>query len=121
MRWEADRLSARGVAAPRAPTAVLGAGGLIAGYGVAVATGSRPLGGLVLAACGLPCVAIWTRRHPPRTTGMLVAIGLSAFALSHVVGRLVGAWPAVLLSAAATGAAYWRLSDSGRPAAAGRR
>jgi len=34
-------------------TAPISAAGLIAGFGVAVASGSRALGGLVLACCGL--------------------------------------------------------------------
>jgi hypothetical protein len=85
---------------------------LIAGYGVAVATGSRPLGGVVLAACGLVCVAIWTRRHDTRTVALLTGAGVVAFALSHALGALIGAWPAVLLTAGVTSAAYWRFSDS---------
>ena len=40
------------------PTAPIAAAGLIAGYGVAVGTGSRPLGGVVLAAFGLTCIAV---------------------------------------------------------------
>ena len=35
---------------------------------------------------------------------MLTAAGLLAFALSHVLGLVIGAWPAVLLVAAATAA-----------------
>jgi hypothetical protein len=96
----------------RTPTAALAATGLIAGYGVVAATGSRPLGGAVLAACGLPCIAIWTRRHDLRTTALLTAGGLGAFAFSHAAGLEIGAWPAVLLTAGVTAGAYWRLSDS---------
>jgi len=86
---------------------------LIAGYGVAVASGSRPLGGLVLAACGLVCLSIWLRRDGRRTAAMLTAAGLFAFAFSHVAGLVIGAWPAVLLVAAAIGWLCRRLSDSG--------
>jgi hypothetical protein len=96
----------------RLPTAAIAATGLIAGYGVAVATGSRPLGGLVLAACGIVCILIWAQRHSPRVTLLLALAGLCAFALSHALGLLIGAWPAVLVTAAATGAAYWKVSDS---------
>jgi hypothetical protein len=95
----------------RFPTAALAALGLIAGYGVAVASGSRSLGGVVLLAFGLPCVAIWVRRHGPRTAALLTAIGVVAFALSHALGAAIGAWPAVLVTAALTFAAYFRLSD----------
>ncbi len=93
-------------------TAGLAAVGLIAGYAVAVATGSRPLGGLVLLACAAACVAVWLRRHGRRKTAYLALGGLGAFALSHALGLLIGAWPAVLLTAALAAAAYWMLSDS---------
>ncbi len=69
------------------PTAPIAAGGLIAGFGVAVATGSRPLGGVVLAACGLTCLAVWRRRDSARTAAGLTVTGLAAFALSHVLGN----------------------------------
>lgn len=94
------------------PTAPLAAAGLIAGFGVAVASGSRPLGGVVLAGFGLPCIAIWARRHDLATTAKLTGAGLVAFGLSHALGLLIGAWPAVILSAAAVGTLYWRVSDT---------
>lgn len=96
------------------PTAPIAAGGLIAGFGVAVATGSRPLGGVVLAACGLTCLAAWHRRDPGRTAAGLTVTGLAAFALSHVLGNVIGAWPAVFIVSALTAAACWRWSDSRR-------
>ena len=102
-------------------TAPLAATGLIAGYGVAVVSGSRPLGGLVLACFGLVCIAIWLGRDGGRTAAMLTGIGLLAFALSHVLGLVIGAWPAVLLAAAGTAIACWVISDSRRPAVSGRR
>jgi hypothetical protein len=95
-------------------TAPLAAAGLIAGYAVAAASGSRPLGGAVLAGFGLACVWVWLGRDGVRTTLVLTGVGLLAFALSHVIALLTGPWPAVLLAAAATGAASWRLSDSRR-------
>jgi tetrahydromethanopterin S-methyltransferase subunit C len=100
----------------RAPTSALAGVGLIAGYGVATASGSRPVGGLVLAACGVPCIVIWLRRHDRRTAALLTLGGLAAFALSHGIGILIGPWPAVVLTAALTSTAYWRLSDSRRRA-----
>ncbi len=100
------------VVSRRLMTAPIAATGLIAGYGVAVASGSRPLGGVVLAACGLVCLAIWLLRDGPRTAALLTVGGVVAFGLSHVLALLTGAWPAVLLLAAATGAACWRLSDA---------
>jgi hypothetical protein len=96
------------------PTAPLAAAGLIAGYAVAAASGSRPLGGVVLAGFGLACVWIWLGRDSVRTTVILAGVGLLAFALSHVLALLTGPWPAVLLAAAAAGGASWRLSDSRR-------
>src|SRR3954447_21042614 len=101
-------------------TAPIAAAGLIAGYGVAVASGSRPLGGLVLAACGLVCVAIWLGRDGARRAALLAFVGIVAFALSHVLGLLIGSWPAVLVVAAVTAFACWRLSDSRRPALSAR-
>ena len=95
-------------------TAPIAAAGLIAGYAVAVISGSRPLGGVVLAAFGLTCVIIWLERDGARTAGLLAAVGLLAFALSHVLGLVIGAWPAVLLVAAATAAVCWRVSDAHR-------
>jgi len=95
----------------RLPTAPIAALGLIAGFGVAVGTGSRPLGGVVLAACGITCIVIWLRRDGRRTAWQLTVAGLAAFALSHVLGDLIGAWPAVLLVAAATAWLCWARSD----------
>jgi hypothetical protein len=100
--------------AQRVPTAPLAAGGLVAGFAVAIATGSRPLGGVVLAACGLTCIAIWLRRDGRRVAAQLTAAGLLAFALSHLLGLVIGAWPSVLVVSAATAAICWRLSDSRR-------
>jgi hypothetical protein len=97
-------------------TAPIAALGLIAGFGVALASGSRTLGGLVLAACGLFCIAIWLRRDGRRIAVRLTLVGLLAFALSHVLGLVIGAWPAVLVAAATTAIACWRLSDANRPA-----
>ena len=55
-------------------TAPLAAGGLIAGYAVAVISGSRPLGGLVLAGFGLACISIWTRRDGLRVAAKLTSV-----------------------------------------------
>jgi hypothetical protein len=103
--------------APTFPTAVLAAAGLIAGFAVAVVTGSRPLGGVVLAACGLTCIAVWVRRDGRRTAAWLTLAGLAAFAISHLLGLVIGAWPAVFVVAAATAGLCWRVSDSRRPRA----
>ena len=93
------------------PTAPIAATGLIGGFAVAVLSGSRALGGLVLAICGLACIAIWLRRDGQQTAVRLAIAGLLAFALSHLLGLIIGAWPAVLFTAAGTGVLYWRASD----------
>ena len=103
-----------GALAERVPTAPLAAAGLIAGFGVAVGSGSRPLGGLVMAAFGLTCIGVWLRRDGRRVAARLTAVGLFAFAFSHVLGLLIGAWPSVFAVSAGTAAACWRLSDSRR-------
>jgi hypothetical protein len=97
---------------PTLPTAPLAATSLIAGYAVAASTGSRPLGGIVLAAGGLTCVGIWRRRHGGRTAAGLGAAGLAAFAVSHVLAHAIGAWPSVLAMAAAMAALTWVFADS---------
>jgi hypothetical protein len=107
-----------GVLAERVATAPLAATGLITGFGVAVGSGSRPLGGVVMAAFGLTCIAVWMRRDGRRVAAQLTAVGLFAFAFSHVLGLLIGAWPSVLVVSAGTAVACWRLSDSRRRPAA---
>jgi hypothetical protein len=101
----------------RLPTAPIAAAGLIGGYAVAVGTGARPLGGLVLALSGLVCIAIWWSRDGGRTTIRLTLVGLGAFVLSHVVALAIGAWPSVVLAAVVTFAVCWRVSDQARPGA----
>jgi len=92
-------------------TALLAAGSLIAGFGVAELTGIRAVGGAVLLAGGAACAWQWWRSvGPARATG-LVAVFLGAFALSHPLAKVVGAWPSVLAVSAATGALAWLVSD----------
>lgn len=94
------------------PTAPVAAGSLIAGYAVAVASGSRPLGGLVLLIGGLWCIRAWTLRNGPRTAATLAFVGLAALIVSHLLALAIGPWPAVLLVAAVTAAAAWTRADS---------
>jgi hypothetical protein len=94
------------------PTAPIAAGSLIAGFAVAVGTGSRPLGGVVLLAGGLWCVREWTRRNDTRTAIVLACAGLAAFVVSHLLARAIGAWPAVLLVAAAMALVTWVRADA---------
>ncbi len=97
---------------PRVPTAAVSAAGLIAGYAVAVATGSRGLGGVVLLVFGLACISVWLRRDGASVATRLAVLGLTAFAVSHLLGLLIGAWPAVLVVAAAMSITCWRVSDA---------
>jgi hypothetical protein len=85
---------------------------LIAGYAVALASGSRPLGGLVLVLGGAICVRAWNARHGPRTATSLAGVMFAAFVLSHVLALATGAWPAVLLVSALTAAVVWLRADS---------
>ena len=93
-------------------TAPIAAAGLIVGYAVAVGSGSRPLGGVAMACFGAVCIAVWLTRDGRKTAAVLTAVALLAFALSHVVADVIGAWPAVVLAAAVTGWASWRYSDA---------
>jgi hypothetical protein len=97
---------------PSLPTAPIAAGSLIAGYAVATATGSRPLGGAVLLAGGVWCMRLWSTRHGTRTAARLASAELGAFILSHVIALAIGAWPSVLLVSAAMAAAAWVVADT---------
>ena len=93
------------------PTAAVAGLGLVAGYAVAAGSGSRPLGGLVLALAGAWCLNVWLRRDGGRRAAILGGIGLAAFVASHLLALLIGAWPAVLSCAAVVAAVCWRVSD----------
>ncbi|MHB8532968.1 MAG: hypothetical protein ACYDC2_09625, partial [Solirubrobacteraceae bacterium] len=71
----------------RIPTAAPAAGTLIAGYAVASATGSRPIGGVVLLAGGAWCARTWALRDGPRAAAALTAVGFAAFVSSHLLAR----------------------------------
>jgi hypothetical protein len=103
------------------PTAPVAAGTLIAGYAVAVASGSRPLGGVVLLLGGLWCIRAWMQRHGSRTAATLTCVGLVAFAGAHLLGLAIGAWPAVLLMAAGAAAVVWVRADARQRRALARR
>ncbi len=95
----------------RVPTSLLAALGLITGFGTAMGTGSRPAGGAVMALFGLTCIYFWVRRDGHSTALRLTLVGLAAFALSHLIGLVIGAWPAVVLVSAVTAWFCWRWSD----------
>ncbi len=102
----------------RIPTAAVAAGTLIAGYAVASASGSRPLGGVVLLAGGAWCARMWARRDGPRAAAALIGVGFAAFVLSHLLAQAIGAWPAVLVLAAVCAAIVWTRFDAPRAARA---
>jgi hypothetical protein len=81
-------------------------------YAVAVSTGSRPLGGVVLALGGLWCIRAWRRRHGARTAAILASVGLGAFIASHLIALAIGAWPAVLLVSGVVAAVAWTQADT---------
>lgn len=89
--------------------------GLIGGYVTARATGIRPLGGLVLAACGTAAYREWQRSAGTGTAAALTGCYLAAFGLSHPLAKKVGPWPAVLTVTAATAAAAHTFADRRGP------
>jgi hypothetical protein len=94
------------------PTAPIAGGSLIAAYAVVVLSGSRPLGGVVLALGGLWCIRACAQRRGARTAAALACVGLGAFVFSHVLALAIGAWPAVLTMAAVVAAAAWTRVDA---------
>jgi hypothetical protein len=94
------------------PTAPVAAASLIAGYGVASASGSRPLGGVVLLAGGAWCARAWLARGGAREAAALTGAGFAAFVLSHLLARAIGAWPSVLVCAGALAALAWLRADA---------
>ena len=75
---------------------------LPAGFGVAVLTGVRPLGGLVLLALALIAARQLERRLP-----WLLTV-LACFIASHLLALAVGAWAAVALVTVVATAAFVR-------------
>lgn len=93
------------------PTAPVAALSLVAGFGVAQATGVRPLGGAVLAVALGWCALRWRLAAGAGRAAALVALYLAAFVASHALADVVGTWGAVLLVAAVVGAAAWLTAD----------
>lgn len=100
------------------PTWPIVAFSLVAGFGVADATGVRALGGIVLAAALAWCFLRWRERAGTARAAGLGALYLGAFAASHGLGHLIGAWPSVLVVATLSAWATWAIADvHGRPPA----
>jgi hypothetical protein len=84
---------------------------LVVGYGIARTTGRRPLGGLVLAAGTAWCAREWVRRRGTSTAVALTGVQFGAFVASHRLARDLGAWPSVVTTALASGAAAKLVAD----------
>lgn len=83
---------------------VVGALALVFGFGTASATGNRAIGGVILLLGAAWCAwRLWPVAGPARTIGS-VTVFAAAFAISHPLGAIIGAWPAVLLVSAAAAA-----------------
>ncbi|MFG3143731.1 hypothetical protein [Streptomyces sp. NPDC048243] len=95
----------------KVPAAVVAAGGLVGGYGVARWTRRRELGGVVLAAAGAAAAQQWKRQAGGKAAGVLTATYVAAFAGSHPLAKKVGAWPAVFGVAGAVALVSWAVSD----------
>jgi len=79
------------------PTILLGGLTLLGGLAVAPISGNRAAGGVVLVLGGVVCARWMTREVGEwRTVVALVAV-IGLFVVSHPLGRLIGAWPAVLV------------------------
>lgn len=97
------------------PTAPLAAASFVVSYAVVVATGSRTLGGVVLALGGLWCIHAWLQRHGTRTATTLGLVGLGLFIVSHLLALVIGAWASVLVVAGVMGVVTWVRADSALP------
>ncbi len=101
------------------PTAPIAAASFVVGYAVVVATGSRTVGGVVLALGGLWCIYAWLQRRGTRTAATLGCVGLALFVASHLLALAIGAWPSVLVVAAVMGVVAWVRADAVPPLHAG--
>jgi hypothetical protein len=95
----------------RPPTWPVAAGSLVLGFAVADVTGIRPVGGIVLLAGAGWCALRWRERAGLGRAAGLLGLYAAAFAVSHVLGGVVGAWPAVALVAGAVGLGAWLGAD----------
>ncbi|MBM6621701.1 hypothetical protein JTF08_08790 [Micrococcaceae bacterium RIT802] len=83
-------------------TATLTTAGLIGGFQTARTTGSRPLGGAVLAATGAAAFASCRKDAGTGRAAAVTATYLVGFGASHPLAKKIGAWPAVYAVAGAT-------------------
>ena len=95
-------------------TAPVVALGLLGGFLTARETGIRPLGGVLLGACGLYAGRTWLAKRGPGVTAVLSALYIVGFGGSHPLAKRIGAWPSVLSVTAASTGASWLLVDRSR-------
>ncbi|WP_406008697.1 hypothetical protein OG440_23185 [Streptomyces sp. NBC_00637] len=95
----------------KVPGAVIAAGGLVGGYGVARWTRKRPLGGAVLAVAGAAAARQWREQAGGKAAGALTVAYVAAFAGSHPLAKKVGAWPSVFGMAGAVALLSWAVAD----------
>jgi hypothetical protein len=105
MATAVDRLASGAVTWPVA------SGSLLVGFGVAQATGVRPLGAIVLALGAGWCALRWRLSVGTGRVAALVGAYLALFVLSHVIAGPLGTWPAVLLVTATMGVATLLVAD----------
>lgn len=96
---------------PRIPTSAISGLSLVLGFATAEVAPSRGVGGVVLVAGLVWCLAREIRRTPWWAMVAVVAVAALTFAASHRVAGVLGAWPSVLLAAAVTAAAAWWFVD----------
>jgi len=92
------------VATERALTPLVAALTLVAGFGVAQGTGNRALGGAVLVLGAAWCGWRWRRSAGTLRAALAVGVFVAAFAVSHPLAGVIGAWPSVFLVAIVTAA-----------------
>lgn len=90
---------------------------LPAGFGIAAATGIRPLGGLVLVASAL-LAGRWSSAGAGRQAGWYAVVA-ACFVLSHFLARATGGWVAVAIVALVATAGYVVLLRPAAPALGG--
>jgi hypothetical protein len=87
---------------------------LPAGFGVAVATGVRPLGGIVLVALAV-LAARWSGVESRRQVAWYAVVAV-CFVASHLLADVAGAWGAVAIVTAVATSAYLALAErTGQP------
>jgi hypothetical protein len=96
----------------RTRVAAIAALTLVLGFAVADVTGNRALGGVVLVLGGAVCARLMSRGAGWPRTLLTLGVVVALFVGSHPLGRVLGAWPAVLVVAAAAGGVAYAL---GRP------